>query len=178
MASPGSCSTINSGFRWALWIRGIWPDGLYTAPTDDALRFDIEFLKRAGFNLARKHVKVEPERWYYWCDRLGLLVWQDMPSGNNATPEGRTQFESRIAADGRGALQSSLASSSGCCLTKAGGNMTPNGWRPGSSRWIPRGWWTDASGWTDKRVGDLIDVHSYPGPDCRLPEAGPGRGAG
>ena len=73
--------------------QGFWPDGIYTAPTDEALRFDIEYLKQAGFNLARKHVKVEPDRWYYWCDKLGLLVWQDMPSGYNTTPEGRTQFE-------------------------------------------------------------------------------------
>lgn len=59
--------------------QGFWPDGLYTAPTDAALRYDIEAIKRLGFNLSRKHVKVEPERWYYWADKLGLLVWQDMP---------------------------------------------------------------------------------------------------
>ncbi len=80
-------------FQMGTLDQGFWPDGIYTAPTDDALRFDIEFLKRAGFNLARKHVKVEPERWYYWCDKLGLLVWQDMPSGNNTTADSRLQFE-------------------------------------------------------------------------------------
>ena len=62
--------------------QGWWPDGLYTAPTDEALRSDIEALKKLGFNMARKHVKVEPDRWYYWCDKLGLMVWQDMPSGD------------------------------------------------------------------------------------------------
>src|SRR5205085_2381000 len=62
--------------------QGFWPDGLYTAPTDEALKYDIEITKKMGFNLARKHVKVEPARWYYWCDKLGLLVWQDMPSGD------------------------------------------------------------------------------------------------
>jgi beta-galactosidase/beta-glucuronidase len=61
--------------------QGDWPDGLYTAPTDEALRFDLEYCKRIGVNLVRKHVKVEPARWYYHCDRLGLIVWQDMPNG-------------------------------------------------------------------------------------------------
>ncbi len=60
--------------------QGYWPDGIYTAPTDEALRFDLERTKALGFNSVRKHVKVEPMRWYHWADRLGLLVWQDMPS--------------------------------------------------------------------------------------------------
>ena len=60
--------------------QGYWPDGIYTAPTDEALRYDLEQTKRLGFNMTRKHIKVEPDRWYYWADRLGLLVWQDMPS--------------------------------------------------------------------------------------------------
>jgi beta-galactosidase/beta-glucuronidase len=59
--------------------QGYWPDGIYTAPTDAALRFDIETIKHLGFNMSRKHLKVEPQRWYYWADKLGLLVWQDMP---------------------------------------------------------------------------------------------------
>ena len=54
--------------------QGFWPDGLYTAPTDEALRSDLEMTKKLGFNLAQKHVKVEPARWYYWCDRLGACV--------------------------------------------------------------------------------------------------------
>ncbi len=60
--------------------QGYWPDGIYTAPTDEALRYDLELLKSTGFNMVRKHIKVEPQRWYYWADKLGLLVWQDMPS--------------------------------------------------------------------------------------------------
>ena len=60
--------------------QGWWPDGLYTAPTDEALRFDIEKVKEWGWNMIRKHIKVEPARWYYWCDVLGVTVWQDMPS--------------------------------------------------------------------------------------------------
>ncbi len=61
--------------------QGWWPDGLYTAPSDEALEFDIQTAKAMGFNMLRKHVKVEPARWYYHCDRLGMLVWQDMPNG-------------------------------------------------------------------------------------------------
>lgn len=66
-------------FQFGPLDQGWWPDGLYTAPTDEALRFDIEKTKEWGFNMIRKHIKVEPARWYYWCDVLGILVWQDMP---------------------------------------------------------------------------------------------------
>ena len=60
--------------------QGYWPDGIYTAPTDAALKFDLEQIKALGMNFVRKHAKVEPARWYYWTDKLGLMVWQDMPS--------------------------------------------------------------------------------------------------
>ena len=68
-------------FHFGPLDQGWWPDGLYTAPTDEALAFDIQKTKDLGFNMIRKHVKVEPARWYYHCDRLGMIVWQDMPSG-------------------------------------------------------------------------------------------------
>lgn len=68
-------------FQSGLLDQGYWPDGLYTAPSDEALIYDIQTAKAMGFNLLRKHIKVEPMRWYYHCDRLGMLVWQDMPSG-------------------------------------------------------------------------------------------------
>ena len=67
-------------FQLGTLDQGYWPDGLYTAPTDEALRFDLERQKALGFNMVRKHIKVEPARWFYWADRLGLMVWQDMPS--------------------------------------------------------------------------------------------------
>ncbi|WP_257447797.1 AbfB domain-containing protein [Archangium lipolyticum] len=76
--------------------QGYWPDGIYTAPTDEALKFDIQKHKDLGYNLIRKHIKVEPQRWYYWADKLGLLVWQDMPlmdSGKTPDAAARTQFE-------------------------------------------------------------------------------------
>ena len=68
-------------FHNGLLDQGYWPDGLYTAPSDDALVYDIQLAKDIGFNMLRKHIKVEPDRWYYHCDRLGMLVWQDMPCG-------------------------------------------------------------------------------------------------
>ena len=89
--------------------QGYWPDGSYTAPTDDALRFDLEKAKELGFNFVRKHVKVEPARWYHWADRLGILVWQDMPSltvsfdgppgpAPDPIPQARQRFEAELAA--------------------------------------------------------------------------------
>ncbi len=68
-------------FQKGVLDQGYWPDGLYTAPCDEALLFDIREMKRLGFNMIRKHIKIEPERWYYHCDRLGMLVWQDMVCG-------------------------------------------------------------------------------------------------
>lgn len=80
--------------------QGYWPDGLYTAPTDEALRFDIEKMKEFGYNMVRKHIKVEPYRWYYWADKLGLMVWQDMPSINSYTsnpmPINETAYEREL----------------------------------------------------------------------------------
>ena len=70
-------------FHNGLLDQGYWPDGLYTAPSDEALIYDIQTLKELGFNMLRKHIKVEPMRWYYHCDRIGMLVWQDMPSGGS-----------------------------------------------------------------------------------------------
>ena len=80
--------------------QGYWPDGIYTAPTDDALKSDIVTAKSLGFNLLRKHAKVEPDRWYYWTDRLGMLVWQDMPQafGDNFTEATKAQWLTEMKA--------------------------------------------------------------------------------
>ncbi|MEN6357333.1 MAG: glycoside hydrolase family 2 TIM barrel-domain containing protein [Armatimonadota bacterium] len=93
-----------STFNLGVLDQGFWPDGIYTAPTDEALRFDIEAVKKMGFNTIRKHVKVEPDRWYYYCDKLGMLVWQDVVSRTvilkkeTDQPEYDKQFESEIKA--------------------------------------------------------------------------------
>ena len=81
--------------------QGYWPDGILTAPTDEALKYDVEFTKRAGFNLIRKHMKTEPKRFYYWADKLGLLVWQDMPAiwyQHEDTVKTRTTFRKELKA--------------------------------------------------------------------------------
>ena len=82
-AAGHPCLLLNGEpyFHHGVLDQGYWPDGLYTAPSDEALIYDITLMKRLGFNMLRKHIKIEPMRWYYHCDRLGMLVWQDMPCG-------------------------------------------------------------------------------------------------
>lgn len=81
-------------FQFGPLDQGWWPDGLYTAPTDEALRYDIKKTKDFGFNMIRKHIKVEPARWYTYCDQMGIIVWQDMPSGDkNPEWQNRKYFE-------------------------------------------------------------------------------------
>ena len=153
--------------------QGFWPDGLYTAPTDEALRYDIETTKKLGFNLARKHVKVEPDRWYYWCDKLGLLVWQDMPNGDahagqdvkeiKRSPESAAQFELELKRliDARG--------NHPCIVMWVPFN---EGWGQYDTRriaeWVkkydPTRLVNNASGWNDLGAGDVNDIHDYPGP--------------
>ena len=156
-------------FQYGTLDQGWWPDGLYTAPCDEALRSDVAFLKTIGMNMLRKHAKVEPARFYYWCDTLGILVWQDMPGGDNKklfkgrTPESAAQFEKEWKS-----------------IIRALYN------HPGIVMWIPfnEGWGqydtarivtmtrdadptrlvNNASGWTDNGVGDVKDIHAYPGP--------------
>ncbi len=150
--------------------QGFWPDGIYTAPTDEALRWDVATMRKLGFNCARKHVKVEPDRWYYWCDKLGLLVWQDMPAGDNRTPESTEQFEVELQRliEGRRdhpAIIMWVVFNEGWGqhdtqrLTKWVKQMDP-------SRLVD-----NASGWTDTKCGDVIDMHNYPGPGSPAPEA-------
>lgn len=78
---PRICLNGRVQFQNGVLDQGYWPDGLYTAPSDEAMIFDIREMKKMGFNMIRKHIKIEPERWYYHCDRLGMVVWQDMVNG-------------------------------------------------------------------------------------------------
>ncbi|MBC7187105.1 MAG: chitobiase/beta-hexosaminidase C-terminal domain-containing protein [Calditrichaeota bacterium] len=154
--------------------QGFWPDGIYTAPSDAALRFDVEMMKRMGFNMVRKHVKVDPERWYSWCDRLGLLVWQDMPNGANRTPEEREQFERELEAMVRGRFNHP------CIImwvtfNEEWGQYDTERIVEFVRRLDPSRLVDNASGWTDAGVGGVRDVHSYPDPVA--PPAEPERAA-
>jgi beta-galactosidase/beta-glucuronidase len=92
---------LNNKYTFNLGVldQGFWPDGIYTAPTDAALKFDISAIKSMGFNTIRKHIKIEPARWYYYCDKLGMMVWQDMPYPANQSPGGKAEFETESAAN-------------------------------------------------------------------------------
>ena len=160
-------------FQFGPLDQGFWPDGLYTAPSDEALKYDVEVTKRLGFNMARKHVKVEPDRWYYWCDKLGLIVWQDMPSGDRY-----------IRPDEADITRSAQSAEQFDTELKALIDSYHN--HPSIVMWVPfnEGWgqfdteritaWIKAydptrlvintSGWSDRSVGDVHDIHSYPGP--------------
>jgi len=160
-------------FQYGPLDQGWWPDGLYTAPTDEALRYDIEVLKKLGCNMLRKHVKIEPNRLYYWCDKLGLMVWQDMPSGDKfiggndpdiqRSPESASQFEAELKA------MISTFYNHPCIIMWVAYN---EGWGQWDTPRIvnlikeldPTRLVNNASGWSDRGVGDVHDIHSYPGP--------------
>jgi hypothetical protein len=168
--------------------QGFWPDGIYTAPTDEALRFDIDAHKKLGFNTIRKHIKVEPDRWYYWADRLGLMVWQDMPSmrvdfsksreENIPPPDAQQEFERQLhVIVGQHDSWTSII-----------------GWIPFNEGWGE--WSREATGRIandvkaqdptrlvnaqsgvnccqslgDSGQGDVIDFHQYPGPATPVPD--------
>jgi hypothetical protein len=149
--------------------QGFWPDGIYAAATDEALRYDVEITRKLGFNASRKHVKVEPDRWYYWCDKLGLMIWQDMPSGNNKTPEARKQFEVELRrlVEGRRNHPSIIM---WVVFNEGWGQYDTERLVSWVKEMDPGRLVNNASGWTDKKVGDVNDVHSYPNPKCPPPE--------
>jgi len=150
-------------FQFGPLDQGFWPDGLYAAPTDSALKYDIEMLKKLGCNMMRKHVKIEPRRFYYWCDKLGLLVWQDMPNGDNKSQADKKQFEKELQrmVDAHFNNPSIIM---WVPFNEGWGQYDTEravGWL---KRYNPRRLVNNASGWEDKGVGDVHDVHSYPEP--------------
>jgi len=150
-------------FQYGLLDQGWWPDGLYTAPTDEALASDIETSKRLGFNLIRKHVKVEPARWYYHADRLGMLVWQDMPSGGEATPQNKEMFANELE-HVLDALRTHPSIVMWVPFNEGWGQHDTEQYVQWIKQHDPSRLVNNASGWTDKGVGDVSDVHSYPAP--------------
>jgi hypothetical protein len=159
--------------------QGFWPDGLYTAPTDEALRYDIEITKQLGFNMSRKHVKVEPDRWYYWADKLGLLVWQDMPSGDQRIAPGfpdikrsaqsARQFETELAAMMRN-LHNHPSIIHWVVFNEGWGQYETARLTDFAKAIDPSRLVISASGWTDRRTGDIHDIHHYPPPKSPMAE--------
>ena len=153
--------------------QGFWPDGIYTAPTDEALKYDIEITKKLGFTMTRKHVKVEPDRWYYWCDKLGLLVLQDMPSGDRSigpgqpdikrTEESAKQYDRELKRmiDGRYNHPCIMA---WVVFNEGWGQFETDRVTAFTKLYDPSRLVDSASGWNDRKVGDVIDMHNYPGP--------------
>jgi len=170
-------------FQFGPLDQGWWPDGLYTAPTDEALKYDIQKTKDFGFNMIRKHVKVEPARWYTHCDQIGILVWQDMPSGDRSPQwQNRNYFngnEFKRSAESEANYRKEWKEimdylySNPCVVTWVPFNEA---WGQFKTQEIVE--WTKsydasrlvnpASGGNHYPVGDMLDLHNYPGPDMYL----------
>jgi beta-galactosidase/beta-glucuronidase len=163
-------------FHMGLLDQGWWPDGLYRAPTDEALKYDIEMTKKLGYNMIRKHVKVEPQRWYYWADKLGVLVWQDMPSPDiepgsipERSPESAKQFtdEYKAMID---ALDHYPSIVMWVPFNESWGQFRTREIVEWTENKDPTRLVDNASGWHDRGVGDVVDEHHYPGPGMPEPE--------
>ncbi|MFD7921252.1 PA14 domain-containing protein [Streptomyces sp. NPDC059740] len=163
-------------FMMATLDQGFWPDGLYTAPTDQALASDLKLHKAMGFNSVRKHIKVEPDRWYYWADRLGLMVWQDMPAMDNDTnpsPAARAEFEHEM----KRMIDQHVSSPSvvmWVTLNEGWGQYDQARLADQAKEWDPTRLVDNMSGLNccgavDGGNGDVADAHGYPDP--ALPDA-------
>lgn len=170
-------------FHYGPLDQGWWPDGLYTAPTDEALVYDIQKTKDFGYNMIRKHVKVEPARWYTHCDKIGLIVWQDMPNGDRG-PE----WQSRNYFTGAEITHSTESEANYRrewkeIIDLLYSNPCVGVWVPFNECWgqfkTPEivAWTKDydpsrlvnpASGGNHYTCGDILDLHNYPGPDLYL----------
>ncbi len=181
-------------FEFGPLDQGWWPDGLYTAPTDAALKFDIEQTKAMGFNMIRKHIKVEPARWYRYCDELGIVVWQDMPSGDLGN-----RWENRPGVIGRATDKDRTSESEGYYRKEWNEIMDALYnfpcivvWTPFNEAWgqfktVDIATWTmqkdpsrlvnSASGGNFYPVGSILDLHSYPDPAMPRPDIFDGKEA-
>ena len=171
-------------FQFGPLDQGWWPDGLYTAPTDEALVYDLKKIKDFGYNMVRKHVKVEPARWYTYCDQLGLIVWQDMPNGGR----GPAEWQMHKYYDGADAIRSAASEAN---YRKEWKEIIDYLYSyPSIGVWVPfnEAWgqfktpeitkWTKeydpsrlvnpASGGNHYTCGDILDLHNYPGPNLYL----------
>jgi hypothetical protein len=158
--------------------QGWWPDGLYTAPTDEALAYDLKVLKDLGMNMLRKHIKVEPSRLYYHCDKLGLMVWQDMPAVINRTKKHFVQPNQKDA-DFDNEEKEIYHRELRAMIDHLSFFPSIVGWVPFNEGWGQHDTnkvlnWTmkhdptrlvdGPSGWADRGVGHMKDAHIYPGP--------------
>ncbi|MFE4058485.1 PA14 domain-containing protein [Streptomyces sp. NPDC059096] len=175
----GTPRTVLNGtptFLMATLDQGFWPDGLHTAPTDEALAYDLKAHKKLGYNSVRKHIKVEPDRWFYWADRLGLLVWQDMPAMNTINPNAasRAQYEHEMK---RMIDQHSSSPSVIMWVTfnegwgqydQARVADQAKAWDP--TRLINNMSGVNCCGAVDGRNGDIADAHGYPSAQLPAPD--------
>ncbi|OSP40113.1 glycoside hydrolase family 2 [Streptomyces sp. 13-12-16] len=156
-------------FLMATLDQGFWPDGLHTAPTDEALAYDLKAHKRLGFNSVRKHIKVEPDRWFHWADRLGLLVWQDMPAmtaGKNPGAEARARYEREM----KQMIDEHISSPSvvmWVTFNEGWGQYDIGRIAEQAKAWDPSRLVNNQSGLNlgaDGNAGDIMDEHGYPSP--------------
>ncbi|MGW3121769.1 PA14 domain-containing protein [Streptomyces sp. NPDC001107] len=156
-------------FMMATLDQGFWPDGLYTAPTDDALAYDLKVHKQLGFNAVRGHIKVEPDRWFYWADRLGLMVWQDMPAmtaGVDPSAEARAEYEREM----KQMIDEHISSPSvvmWVTFNEGWGQYDEARIADQAKAWDPTRLVDSMSGLNlgaDGGTGDVMDEHGYPSP--------------
>jgi beta-galactosidase/beta-glucuronidase len=170
-------------FQFGPLDQGWWPDGLYTAPSDEALKYDIQKTKDFGFNMIRKHVKVEPARWYTHCDQLGILVWQDMPSGDRSPRWQNRQYfdgtelkrspesEANFRAEWKGIMDFLYSHPSVVCwvpFNEAWGQFKTEEIVDWTKSYDPSRLVNPGSGGNFYPVGDMLDLHNYPAPEMYL----------
>ena len=180
-------------FHWGPLDQGWWPDGLLTPPSDEAMLFDIEWLKKSGFNMIRKHIKVEPRRYYYHCDRLGMMVWQDHVSGgvgNEAWPKWTRLLPEPVDAKWPVEQHKQFMLELDRMISSLENHPSIVSWVPFNERWgqhmtMDVGKWTVerdptrlvniASGGNFWPIGDVVDAHKYPHPEFPFEQGTGGR---